>query len=67
MFLLRKLVQFYSLGYKVFVKYCVIFPLDFVIILNSVSSAAALVFDLPLCTHTDIKGKPREARVRNIF
>ena len=67
MFLLRILVQFYSLGYKVFVKYCVIYPLDFVIILNSVSSAAALVFDLPLCTQTDTKGKPTEARVRNIF
>ena len=66
MFLLRILVQFYSLGYKVFVKYCVIYPLDFVIILNSVSSAAALVFDLPLCTHTDTEGKPREASVRKL-
>ena len=34
---------------------------------NSTSSAAELVFDLPLCTLTDIEGKPREARVRNIF
>ena len=33
----------------------------------SASSAAALVFDLQLCTHTDSEGKPREARVRNIF
>ena len=30
-------------------------------------SAAVLVFDLPLCTHTDTEGKPREARVRNIL
>ena len=37
------------------------------IFLNSASSAAALVFYLPLCTHTDTEGKPREARVRNIF
>ena len=28
------------------------------IFLNSASSAAALVFDLPLCTHTDTEGKP---------
>ena len=38
-----------------------------VFFLNSASSAAALVFDLPLCTHTDTEGKPKEARVRNIF
>ena len=39
-----------------------------VIFLNSASSAAAvLVFDLPLCSRTDTEGKPREARVRNIF
>ena len=37
------------------------------IFLNSASSAAALVFDIPLCTHTDKEGKPREARDRNIF
>ena len=37
------------------------------IFLNSASSAAALVFDLPLCTHTETEGKPREARVRNII
>ena len=29
---------------------------------NSASSAAALVSDLPLCTLTDIEGKPREDR-----
>ena len=38
------------------------------IFLNSVSSAAALVFYLPgVCTHTDTKGKQRKARVRNIL
>ena len=38
------------------------------IFFNSVSSAAALVFYLPgVCTHTDIEGKQRKARVRNIF
>ena len=47
-----------------FIKYGV-FPENVVIFLNSASSAAALVFDLPLCTHTE--GKPREARVRIIF
>ena len=31
--------------------------------LNSASSGAALVFDLPLCTHTDTEGTPRETRV----
>ena len=35
--------------------------------LNSASFAATLVFDLPLCTHSDTERKPREARVRNIF
>ena len=35
--------------------------------MNSASSAAALVFDLPLCTHIDNEGKPREARVRYIY
>ena len=35
--------------------------------LNSASSAAVLVFALPLCTHTDTEGKQREARVRNLF
>ena len=45
----------------------VFFPLNVVIFLNSASSAAALVFYLSLCTHTDTEGKPREARVRNIF
>ena len=38
-----------------------------VIFLNSVCSAAVLVFDLALCTHTDTEGKPRMARDRNIF
>ena len=51
---------------RVFINYCV-FPLNVLIFLNSVSSAAVLVFDLPLCTHIDTEGKPREARVRNIF
>ena len=38
------------------------------IFLNSASSAEVLVFDLPLCTHTtDTEGKPREARVQNIY
>ena len=37
------------------------------IFLNSASSAAALVFDLPLCTNTDTEGKLKEARVWNIF
>ena len=38
--------------YKVVIKYCV-FPYNFVIFLNSVSSAAALEFYLPgVCTHT---------------
>ena len=37
------------------------------IFLNSASSAAAPVFDLPLCTHTDTEGKQKEAGVRNIF
>ena len=36
------------------------------IFLNSVSSAAALVFYLPgVCTHTHTKGKQRKTRVRN--
>ena len=36
--------------------------------LNSVSSAAALVFYLPcVCTHTDTEGEQRKARVRNIL
>ena len=37
------------------------------IYLNSASSAAALMFDLPLCTHTETEGKPRKAKVRNLF
>ena len=42
--------------------------LNFVIFLNSASSATALVFYLPgVCTHTDTEGKQRKARVRNIF
>ena len=54
---------------RVFIKYC-IFPENFVIFLNSVSSAAALVFYLPgryVCTHTDTEGKQRKAILRNIF
>ena len=39
--------------YRVFIKYCV-FPENVVIFLNSASSDAVLVFDLPLRTHTDI-------------
>ena len=36
----------------------VFFPLNFVIFLNSASSATALVFYLPgVCTHTDTEGK----------
>ena len=36
--------------------------------LNSASSAAALVFYLPVvCTHTDTEGKQRNTRVRNIL
>ena len=36
--------------------------------LNSGRATAALVFYLPgACTHTDTEGKPRKARVRNIF
>ena len=38
------------------------------IFLNSASFAAALVFHLPgVCTHTDTEGKPKEARVQNIY
>ena len=56
------------LTYRVFIKHCVFFPSNFGIFLNSVSSAAALVFYLPcMCTHTDTEGKPRKARVRNIL
>ena len=53
--------------YRVFIKYCV-FPQNVVIFLNSVSSAASLVFYLPgVCTQTDTKGKQRKARIRNIL
>ena len=38
------------------------------IFLNAANSAAALVFYLPgVCTHTDIEGKQRKARVRSIL
>ena len=58
---------YYTINYRVFINYCV-FPLNFVIFLNSASSAAALVFYLPgVCTHTDTKGKQRKARVQNIL
>ena len=53
--------------YRVFIKNCV-FPLNFVIFLNSASSAEALVFYLPgVCTHTDTEGKQRKTRVRNLL
>ena len=46
--------------YRVFIKYCVFFPENFVIFLNSASSAAALVFYLPgMCTHTGTEGKQK--------
>ena len=48
------------------VHYILSFSLNVVIFLNSASSAAVLVFDLSLCTHTVTEGKPRKARVRNI-
>ena len=59
-------LSFDSGSYRVFIKYCV-FPYNVAIFLNSASSAAVLVFNLPLCTHTDTDGKPREAIVWNIF
>ena len=50
------------------VHFVAFFPENFVIFLNSVSSAEALVFYLPgVCTHTDTEGKQRWARVRNIL
>ena len=50
-----------------FNKYCV-FSYNFVIFLNSGSSAAALVFYLPgVCTHTDTEGKQRKTRVGNFL
>ena len=46
----------------------VFYPYNFVIFLNSATSAAALVFYLPgVCTHTDTEVKQRKARVRNVF
>ena len=54
-------------SYRVFIKYCVS-PENVEIFLNSVSSAALLVFYLTgVCTHTDTEGKQRKARVRNIL
>ena len=35
--------------------------------MNSASSAAALVFDLTLCTHTYTEGKPRERPESGIY
>ena len=35
------------------------FPENVVIFLNSASSAEVLVFDLPLCTHTDRENRER--------
>ena len=52
----------YFIMYRVFIKYCV-FSSAVVIFLNSASYDAALVFDLPLCTHTDTEGKPRESGI----
>ena len=50
--------------YRVFINF-VFFPSNFVIILNSASSAAALVFYQPvMCTHTATEGKQRKVRVR---
>ena len=51
--------------YRVFIKYCV-FSLKFWIFLNSASSAASAGFPC-ICTHTDIEGEQRKARVRNIL
>ena len=52
-----KYVEGKTIRYRVFLRYCVFF-LNFVIFLNSASSAAALVFYLPgLCTHSDIERK----------
>ena len=46
----------------------VFFPENFVIFLNSVRSAAALLFYLPcMCTYTGKEGKQRKARVWNIL
>ena len=47
----------YVCKYRVFIKYCVFFPSNFVIFLNSACSAAALVFSL----------RPRKNRVQNIL
>ena len=53
--------------YRVFIKNCV-FPQKVVIFLNSVSSAASLVFYLPgVCIRTDTEGKQKKTRVRNIL
>ena len=53
--------------YRVFIKYCV-FPLVFVIFLNSASSAAALVFYLPgVCVHTLTPRENRERPESGIF
>ena len=63
-FLLQLRIE--TITYKMFMKYCV-FPKNFVIFLNSASSAAALVFYLPrVCKLTDTEGKQRKGRVRNI-
>ena len=51
--------------YRVFIKYCV-FSLKFCDFLNSASSAAALVFYLPVvCTHTDNEGKQNPEYLNN--
>ena len=56
----------YFVSYRVFIKYCV-FPWNVVIFLNSASVAAALVFDLPLCTHTDTTEGNRERPESGIY
>ena len=55
-----------TITYKVFIKYCV-FPKNFVIFLNSASSAAALVFYLPVCVHTLTPREKKERQESEIF
>ena len=44
----------------------VFFSSNVVIFLNPASSAAALVFDLPLCTHTVTEGKQSPEYIKNL-
>ena len=47
---------------SLFIKFCAFF--NFVIFLNSASSAAMLVFYLPgVCTHTDTEGERKESGI----